>query len=193
MRQRAHRPAPPYCVSDAVINCRPVYEAGAVPEGLLTLKQLDKQGRKYAPEQEPAAWLRYILGGTAPRLVSLRQGQARPRAIAPLYDRADSLPKRSCSPEQLAVLRAARDQRKICDHCGETAERPLQPVQMCEDCAARLEVDKALEYLGATGKEFSTRKARQSLAANVSDMLNIKYPSALRLINEIAGIPKPTT
>jgi hypothetical protein len=140
MRQRAHRPTPPYCASDQFINGRPVYEAGAVPDGLLTLKQLDRQHRKYAPEQEPAAWLRYILGGTAPRLRPLRRGDARPRAIAPLYARADSLPKRSCSPKQLAVLKAARDQRRICDHCGEPGERALQPGEMCDDCATGLGV-----------------------------------------------------
>jgi hypothetical protein len=103
-----------------VIDGKPVYESGTVPEGLRTLKQLDEEGSKYAPDQKPAAWLRYILGGSAPRLVSLRRGQSRPLAIAPLYNLADSLPKRSCSPKQLSVLEAARDQRRICDHCGAT-------------------------------------------------------------------------
>lgn len=140
MRQRAHRPARPYLVSDTVIDGKPVYDAGTVPDGLLTLTQLDNRRHRYGPGQEPAAWLRYIKGGTAPRLVSLRRGQTRPREIAPLYDLAESVPKRACSPRQLAVLAAARDQRKVCDYCGQTAQQPLRPEQMCDDCAARLEI-----------------------------------------------------
>lgn len=61
-----------HAIARTLVRARTLGPAG----GLLTLKQLDRLHRKYAPGQEPAAWLRYILGGTAPRLVSLRRGAA---------------------------------------------------------------------------------------------------------------------
>lgn len=91
------------------------------------------------------------------------------------------------------MLTAARDQRKVCDYCGQTAQRPLGPGQRCDDCAVPLEIDGALEYVGATKKDLTTAKARRSLAADVSDVVNIDYPDALLLINEIAGVAKSTT
>lgn len=134
MRQRAHRPAPPYRAGDSVINGKPAYEAGAVPDDLLTLKQLEKLKRRYGPGQEPAAWLRYSLGGAPSTSSPSRDGSARPLAVAPLYSITETVPKRLCSPSQLAVLEAARGLRRVCDYCGRVAERNLKPGEPCSNC-----------------------------------------------------------
>lgn len=130
MRQRAHRPIEPYNMADPVINGKPVYKPGEVPEGLLTLKQLDKlpQPRKYAPDQEPAAWL---------RIVNHPYHQPAITTLTALYSIVDSIPKRTSSPAQLAVLKAARDQLRVCDYCGQKTQQQLLPEQICCECAAK--------------------------------------------------------
>lgn len=111
-------------MTDPVIDRKPAYLAGEVPDGLLTLKQLHELHRNYAPDQEPAAWL---------KVVRRLRGKT-PFWIAPLYALADSVPQRPTSPAQRAVLAAARDQLEICDYCGRKTNRPLQP-QICCKCA----------------------------------------------------------
>ena len=157
MRPRAHRPALPYKVSDLVIGGKPVYEKWTFQNGLLTLHQLDELKRKYGPTQEPAAWLRYNTRWTA------RGRKYWPvRAIAPLYALEDSVPKRPCSPKQLAVLEAARKQRCICDYCGQTVARLLRPEQMCPQCAKRFYGYKAQRSHKAS-KAYDARPISRSL------------------------------
>lgn len=176
MRQLAHTPTGSYRIDDAVIDGKPVYERGEVPEGLLTLKQLDKQKRKYGPDQRPAAWLRYIRGG--PPRPDTGRGKTRPRAIAPLYDSYASPDKRPCSPAQDAVLKAARHQRRLCDECGKDTGKVLQPGEICPDCSLKRTVAKAL------AEDGNTAKIRRSLARDLSATLKIKYTAALDLVNQ---------
>jgi hypothetical protein len=58
---------------------------------------------------------------------------------------------------------------------------------MCPDCAIRFNVHRALDHPGVATNDFRTRKARQRLAADVSGVLNIGCPAAIRFVNEIAG------
>lgn len=174
MRQRAHHPVSEYGEDTHVIDGKPVYEPGAVPEGLLTLKQLDKERLKYGPDQEPAAWLRYIPGGTLP-------ARDRPSRVAPLYARADSVAKRPCSPAQLAVLEAARDQQLVCDECGRAGERRLQPGQRCPTCALKLDIRARIAQIGGSNR------TRRSIARDLSARLDISYTAALHLVRQALG------
>jgi hypothetical protein len=140
MRQQPHQPTEPYKMTDPVINGKPVYGRGEVPEGMLTLKQLGKLHRKYAPGQEPAAWL---------RLVNRPYHQPAITTLTALYDVADSAEKRANSPAQLAVLRAARDQLRICDSCGQTTKHQLLPEPICCACAAEFEDTEVLRSRSA--------------------------------------------
>jgi hypothetical protein len=127
VRQRPHRPTGPYNVTDSVINGKPVYGKGEVPEGLLTFKQLDQRGRKYAPGQENVAWL---------RLVNRPYHQPATPTHTALYDLTASISKRGNSPAQQAGHKAMHSQHRICDYCGQKTIQHLLPEQICCECAA---------------------------------------------------------
>jgi hypothetical protein len=141
-------------MTDPVINRKSVYGPGEVPEGLLTFKQLEKlePPRKYAPDQEPAAWLR-IVNHPYHRLAIT--------TLTALYRLADSIPKRANSPAQQAVLKAMHDQHRICDYCGQKTIQYLLPEQICCECAAEFGDAELLRNRSA--RRFSCSDRRSAL------------------------------
>lgn len=89
---------------------------GAVPEGLFTKTQLDRQGLK---------------PGSAPVGQVLYHGNC----YAPLYEVDAAVPKRGCSPAQRAALDRARELQYVCRRCGERRDYPLGSGRWCEPCS----------------------------------------------------------
>ncbi|MEU9349183.1 hypothetical protein AB0D74_49100 [Streptomyces sp. NPDC048278] len=104
---------------------------GAVPEGLLTKTQLDRQGLK--PGGEPLGQVLY-----------------HGNCYAPLYEVTAAVAKRSCSPAQKATLDRARDLQYVCRRCGHRDDEPLGRGRWCDSCsvpAALFEVhDQAQQH-----------------------------------------------
>src|SRR5262249_50075746 len=81
--------------------------------------------------------------------------------LTALYALADSISKRASSPAQLAVLKAARDQLRICDYCGQKTTQQLLPEQICCECAANLRDAEVLRSRRA--RRFSCLDRRSAL------------------------------
>ncbi|MGX1841185.1 hypothetical protein [Streptomyces diastaticus] len=89
---------------------------GAVPEGLLTKTQLDRQGLK--PGSDPVGQVLY-----------------HGNCYAPLYEESRAVPKRGCSPAQRAALDRARELQYVCRRCGDRRDYPLGRGRWCEPCS----------------------------------------------------------
>ncbi|MDQ0689037.1 hypothetical protein QFZ56_008083 [Streptomyces achromogenes] len=89
---------------------------GAVPEGLLTKTQLDRQGLK--PGSDPVGQVLY-----------------HGNCYAPLYEESAAVPKRGCSPAQRAALDRARELQYVCRRCGDRRDYPLGSGRWCEPCS----------------------------------------------------------
>lgn len=104
---------------------------GAVPEGLLTKTQLDRQGLK--PGGEPLGQVLY-----------------HGNCYAPLYEVTAAVAKRPCSRAQKAALDRARDLQYVCRRCGHHDDEPLGRGRWCDSCsipAALFEVhDQAQQH-----------------------------------------------
>ncbi|MGI5444105.1 hypothetical protein ACQEV4_44220 [Streptomyces shenzhenensis] len=104
---------------------------GAVPEGLHTKTQLDRQGLK--PGGEPLGQVLY-----------------HGNCYAPLYEVTAAVAKRPCSPAQKAVLDRARDLQYVCRRCGHRDDEPLGRGRWCDSCsipAALFEVHDQAQVL----------------------------------------------
>ncbi|OUD03011.1 hypothetical protein [Streptomyces swartbergensis] len=88
---------------------------GAVPEGLLTKTQLDRQGLK--PGSDPVGQVLY-----------------HGNCYAPLYEVSAAVPKRGCSPAQRAALDRARQLQRECRRCGVREDDPLGRGRYCDGC-----------------------------------------------------------
>jgi hypothetical protein len=89
---------------------------GAVPEGLFTKTQLDRQGLK--PGSDPVGQVLY-----------------HGNCYAPLYEKSAAVPKRGCSPAQRAALDRARELQYVCRRCGDRRDYPLGSGRWCEPCS----------------------------------------------------------
>ncbi|MGY3685130.1 hypothetical protein [Streptomyces sp. TE33382] len=94
---------------------------GAVPEGLFTKTQLDREGLK--PGSDPIGQVLY-----------------HGNCYAPLYERSAAVPKRGCSPAQRAVLDRARELQYVCRRCGDGRDYPLGRGRWCEPCSYAAEL-----------------------------------------------------
>ncbi|MEU8718195.1 hypothetical protein [Streptomyces sp. NPDC048663] len=86
---------------------------GAVPEGLLTKTQLDRQGLK--PGSDPVGQVLY-----------------HGNCYAPLYEVTAAVAKRTCSPAQRAALDRARELQHECRRCGVREDEPLGKGRYCD-------------------------------------------------------------
>ncbi|MFL4497467.1 hypothetical protein ACJ6WD_40455 [Streptomyces sp. VTCC 41912] len=86
-----------------------------IPDGLHTRTQLDRQGLK--PAADPVGQVLY-----------------HGNCYAPLYALTATVPKRTCSPAQRAVLDRARQLQLVCRRCGEESDEPLGRGRYCDGC-----------------------------------------------------------
>ncbi|MEU0671206.1 3'-5' exonuclease [Streptomyces lavendulocolor] len=129
------------------VNGLPVYASGKVPEGLMTVRQLEAAGRRRTPGQKPRAYLRYRTryGGRSVELYHVDDT----RAVRPL------------SPRQEAQKLA----RRMCILCASVADSPLSersrrrspwlPVsgRICNPCAD-VAAERWQRTCGRCGTEF---------------------------------------
>jgi hypothetical protein len=135
---------------------------GAVPEGLHTRTQLDRQGLK--PGGEPLGQVLY-----------------HGNCYAPLYEVTAAVRKRPCSPAQKAALDRARDLQFVCRRCGHRDDEPLGRGRWCSSCsvpAALFEVH-----------DQAQRHARQLVADESAVLLVVDVdPDALPTAQAVAVV-----